>query len=97
MCGPDGVVYPMKGVFQELIKPSRLVFTTSAFEDQRGEWGLETHNTVTLVAVGRKTRLTVVARVMKQTSQTQAAIQGMDQGWSQSLDRLEICVDDSRG
>src|SRR3982074_2584510 len=30
MRGPDGVVYPMKGVFHEIVEPERLVFTSSA-------------------------------------------------------------------
>src|SRR5437016_584736 len=30
MAGPDGVVYPMKGVFQEIVAPQRLVFISSA-------------------------------------------------------------------
>ena len=27
MCGPDGTVYPMTGVYQEVVEPERLVFT----------------------------------------------------------------------
>jgi len=36
MRGPDGVVYPMKGVFHEIVEPERLVFTSTAFEDAQG-------------------------------------------------------------
>ncbi|MGZ3593758.1 MAG: SRPBCC domain-containing protein, partial [Syntrophales bacterium] len=32
MRGPDGVVYPMKGIFHEIAEPERLVFTSSAIE-----------------------------------------------------------------
>src|SRR3984885_10858283 len=30
MRGPDGTVYPMSGVYQEIVKPERLVFTSDA-------------------------------------------------------------------
>lgn len=36
MRGPDGNMYPMKGVFQEIIPPQRLVFSSSALEDEKG-------------------------------------------------------------
>src|SRR2546425_12602849 len=29
MRGPDGVVHPMAGVYQEIVEPERLVFTSS--------------------------------------------------------------------
>jgi uncharacterized protein YndB with AHSA1/START domain len=47
MIGPDGAVYPMKGVFREIAEPERLVFTTTALEDEQGNPGLENLNTVT--------------------------------------------------
>jgi uncharacterized protein YndB with AHSA1/START domain len=36
MRGPDGIVYPMKGIFHEIVEPERLVFTSTAFEDKEG-------------------------------------------------------------
>ena len=47
MLGPDGVLYPMKGVFREVVKPERLVFTASAFDDENGNLRLENLTTVT--------------------------------------------------
>src|SRR5690606_35626971 len=32
MLGPDGVIYPDVGVFEEVVEPERLVFTSSAVD-----------------------------------------------------------------
>jgi uncharacterized protein YndB with AHSA1/START domain len=88
MRGPDGVVYPMKGVFHEIVAPERLVFTTSAFEDAEGNPLLEDLNTVTFEEQGGKTKLTLRAIVVKSAPEVEAALAGMEEGWSQSLDRL---------
>src|SRR5215208_1788707 len=34
MRGPDGVMYPSKGVFHEIVEPERLVFSNTAMEDE---------------------------------------------------------------
>jgi uncharacterized protein YndB with AHSA1/START domain/DNA-binding transcriptional ArsR family regulator len=88
MRGPDGVVYPNKGVFHEIVEPERLVFTTSSFEDAEGNLQLEVLNTVTFAELGGKTKLTLQAVVVKSTSPVDAALTGMEEGWNQSLDRL---------
>lgn len=88
MRGPDGVVYPMKGVFHQIVEPERLVLTTSAFEDEAGNPRLEVLNTVTFAEHEGKTKLTLHAVVVKSTPEVAAALDGMEEGWSQSLDRL---------
>lgn len=88
MTGPDGVVYPMKGVFHEIDEPERLVLTTSALEDEAGHPQLEVLNTVTFAEQGGKTKLTLRAVVVKSAPEAGAALAGMEKGWSQSLDRL---------
>lgn len=88
MRGPDGVVYPMKGVFHEIAEPERLVFTSSAFEDEAGNPQLEVLNTVTFVEQGGKTKLTLQAVVVRSTPEVAAALAGMEEGWNQSLDKL---------
>src|SRR5260370_27297233 len=45
MRGPDGTVYPMTGIFQEINEPSRLVFITTPL-DEKGEPLFEVLNTV---------------------------------------------------
>jgi uncharacterized protein YndB with AHSA1/START domain len=88
MRGPDGVVYPMGGVFHEIIPPERPVFTSTAFGDEPGNHLLEVLNTVTFTDHNGKTKLTLRAVVVKSTPEIQGALDGMDEGWSQSLDRL---------
>ncbi len=89
MRGPDGAVYPMKGVFREIVPPERLVFATTAMEDEAGKPGLEVLNTVTFAEHRGQTRLTLHARVVKIAPAAAATLAGMEAGWTQSLDRLE--------
>jgi uncharacterized protein YndB with AHSA1/START domain/DNA-binding MarR family transcriptional regulator len=88
MRGPDGVEYPMQGVYHEVVPPERLVFTTRAVADAAGSFQLEVHNTVTFAELGGKTQLTLHAVVIKATSAAAGALAGMEAGWSQSLDKL---------
>jgi uncharacterized protein YndB with AHSA1/START domain len=86
MRGPDGTVYPMSGVYREIVEPQRLVFT-SVFPDE-GEAVFEILNTVTFVEDGGKTLVTVDARVIKATAEADFYLQGMEKGWVQQLERL---------
>ncbi len=88
MRAPDGVTYPMKGVFHEIVAPERLVFTSSALEDDEGNPQLEVLTTVTFAEHNGKTKLTLEAVVVKATPAAAAALDGMELGWRQSLDRL---------
>jgi uncharacterized protein YndB with AHSA1/START domain len=92
MIGPEGAVYPMKGVFREIVEPERLVFTTTAIEDEQGNPGLENLNTVTFAEHNGKTKLTLHVVVIKATPGAAAALAGMEQGWTQTLDRLDDLV-----
>jgi uncharacterized protein YndB with AHSA1/START domain len=96
MRGPDGAVYPMTGVFHEIVAPERLVFSSSAL-DQNGEPLFEILNTVTFADEGGKTRLTVRATVMDVKAGAAQHLAGMEQGWSQSLDRLGTEVEAGSG
>jgi uncharacterized protein YndB with AHSA1/START domain len=96
MRGPDGGVYPMKGVFHEIVVPQRLVFTTRAFEDEQGSPQLEALHTVTFDDLGGKTKLTLQARVVKWTPEVAEALAGMEEGWVQALERLAESLRKSR-
>ncbi len=91
MRAPDGVVYPMTGVFQETVAPERLVFVSSALDDQ-GNSMFDVLNTVTFVEQHGKTELTLQARVIKATAQAPQYLKGMEMGWEQTLDRLQDYV-----
>lgn len=92
MRAPDGTVYPMTGVFHEVVEPERLVFTSKAHEDETGYAPLETHNTVTFAERGGKTVLTLKTLVVKAALEMAQALAGMEEGWNQSLDRLSVLV-----
>jgi uncharacterized protein YndB with AHSA1/START domain len=88
MQGPDGSVFPMKGTFEEIVSPERLVFVSSAIEDENGVPALEARNTVLFEVAGGKTKLTVIDQVTRVTPDAAFAIAGMEQGWNESLDKL---------
>ena len=92
MRAPDGVVYPMKGVFEEIDEPERLVFIGSAL-DEKGNSMFDVLNTVIFAEQHGKTALTLKARVIKAAAQAPQYLQGMQAGWTQSLDRLGAHLD----
>ena len=92
MTAPDGTVFPMGGVFREVIVPEKLVFTTTAFEDPQGHAGLENLNTVLFSEEGNQTRLTLHVEVLHASAAAQGALSGMEEGWTQSLVRLSAWV-----
>jgi uncharacterized protein YndB with AHSA1/START domain len=79
--------HPMGGEFREVIPPSKLVFTTTAFDGPDGP-KLRNRNTVTFEAQGDKTKVTLVAVVEYAAPDMAMALGGMEQGWSESLDKL---------
>jgi uncharacterized protein YndB with AHSA1/START domain len=99
MRGPNGTIYPMKGVFREIVEPERLVFASSTLEDEHGKPLLEILNTVTFEDYNGLTKLTLhavlVTKDFQMTPQVAAALAGMEQGWSESLYRLGDELDNS--
>lgn len=86
MRAPNGVIYPMKGVF-EIVEPERIVFVSSAL-DENGNSMFDVLNTITFVEQHGKTSLTMQARVLRETAVAPQYLQGMEVGWNQTLDRL---------
>jgi len=91
MRGPDGTVYPMTGVYQTIVEPERLVFT-SAVPDDKGRSLFEVLTIVTFAEQGGKTTQTLQARVVKKTAAAAPYLAGMEAGWTQSLERLDAYV-----
>ena len=79
--------HPMGGEFREVVKNSKLVFTTTAFDGPDGP-KLRNLNTVTFEAQGDKTKVTLVAVVEYAAPDMAMALGGMEHGWSESLDKL---------
>jgi uncharacterized protein YndB with AHSA1/START domain len=88
MVGPDGTKYPMAGTFLEIVPPERLVFTTSLL-DTKGETLFEQLNVVTFEDVDGKTKLTLRTMVTRTSVTAPRYFDGMDRGWSESLERLQ--------
>ena len=87
MRGPDGTVYPMAGRYREIVPPERLVFISAAL-DTEGTPLFEVLTTVTFAERGGKTALTLQARVIRTSADAAPYLQGMEAGWTQSLERL---------
>jgi uncharacterized protein YndB with AHSA1/START domain len=91
MRGPDGTVYPMTGVYTEIIEPERLAFTSGAL-DKKGQPLFEVLTTVTFTEHAGKTTLKLHARVVKATPAAAPHLAGMQVGWTQTIDRLSEFV-----
>ena len=87
MRAPDGAEHPMTGVFREVTAPTRLVFTSAAV-DRDGKPLLEGLTTVTFAEQGGRTKLTVESRAVGLVAYAARMLEGMDAGWTQSIDRL---------
>ncbi|HEY4044783.1 MAG TPA: SRPBCC domain-containing protein [Rhodopila sp.] len=97
MRAPDGTDYPCQGMYLEIIPNERLVFTNIA-TDAGGKPVLDGLTTVSFAAVNGKTRLTVSTGAAALVADAVKYLQGMEMGWTQSLERLELeAVSVSRG
>jgi uncharacterized protein YndB with AHSA1/START domain len=91
MRAPDGTVYPMSGVYREVVPPERLVFTSNAL-DKEGRAMFENLNTVVFTEHGGKTTVTLRAEVLKSSAAAVQYLAGMEMGWKLTLDRLGAFV-----
>jgi len=87
MRGPDGTIYPMSGESREIKEPSKIVFTANAL-DANGDAMFENLNTVTFDEKGGKTTMKLHVRVLSAGPEAAKHLNGMSQGWNQSLDRF---------
>ncbi|ELZ02368.1 SRPBCC family protein [Natrialba asiatica] len=94
MQGPDGTIYPDTGVYHVVDEPERLEVTSRALEDEDGIPQLEVYQTVTFAERGEQTELTIRAEVIRASEAVADSLEGMEQGWSQSLDKLEGFIAD---
>ena len=89
MQAPDGTVFPMTGVYREVIPNEKLVFTSYAFlGSPDGEPGLEAISTATFIAEGKKTRVIWEQTITAYKPEFVEAIAGMEEGMKQTFDRL---------
>jgi uncharacterized protein YndB with AHSA1/START domain len=88
MRAPNGGIYPMKGEVREIVPPERLVFTNIAL-DEAGNPVIDGLTTVTFVEESGKTKLTLHTRGTALFDYAAAYLNGMDAGWTQSMDKLQ--------
>ncbi len=102
MRSPEGVDYPIRGIYLEVKAPERLVFT-DVMDEHPAEWhealnkyrqgedkaAQELVTTVTLEEQHGKTKLTIVSRFASASDRDAFMKMGMAEGWAQSLERLE--------
>ena len=89
---PNGMESPTGGEFMEVDPLERLVFTTAAFEGPDGVPLFEVRNTATFADRGDKTELTLHAVVTKASPEMAAPLAGMEEGWLQSLEKLDALL-----
>ena len=87
MRAPDGQEFSSFGAVKEVRPLEKLVFSSWLNGDD-GKPILVDETTVTLADLKGKTKITVNARVLEVTDEGKGAIDGMEQGWNETLDRL---------
>ena len=92
MQGPNGVRYPTRGVFTKIVAPELIVFHNIK-EDDNGKAELEVINTVTFTEEDGKTKMLFNARVIMSTPEACQSVDGMNNGWNQSIDRFAETLD----
>jgi uncharacterized protein YndB with AHSA1/START domain len=90
MRGPDGNVYPCTGIFREVVKPERIVYTGPSEKNHPCGAGLPPNAIVTVdfVEHDRKTTLTIHTRLESVVDLDAAVDAGFVPGWDSSLERL---------
>ena len=91
MRAPDGVEHQMQGVFREVVEPERLVFTNRAL-GPNGETLLEGLTSVTFTEQEGKTTMTLETSAVALVARAGTMLDGMNEGWNQSLERLTIVL-----
>lgn len=96
MRAPDGHEYPCQGVYREVSRPEKLVFTNNAIGPD-GNPVIEGLTSVHFSEEQGKTTLTLRTRGKAVVEFARAYLSGMEAGWAQSLDKLEEEVQRSLG
>jgi uncharacterized protein YndB with AHSA1/START domain len=104
MRSPEGVDYPIKGAYLEIVKPERLVMTMDLsehpkefhelFNKARGRKGppMQLVMTVIFEQEKGKTRLTIMQRFESAADRDANVKLGAPEGWGGSLDKLSALL-----
>lgn len=90
MRGPDGVLYPSKGIYREIVAPERIVYLGVADGGHACGGGLPPRAlvTVTFAEHDGKTTLTIHTRFESAADGDAAEEAGFNPGWASCLERL---------
>lgn len=88
MKGPGGYENDLDGTFHEIVEPEKLVMTITGFKDENGIPKIENYFTITFTEKDGKTEMIVHVKVKKVAPELEFALNGMQEGTSQSLDKL---------
>jgi uncharacterized protein YndB with AHSA1/START domain len=88
MLAGDGTHYPMDGVFTTVTENSKLIFTCGPVEKD-GSHPFEVENNISFIPINGTTEVVLVATISKIKPAATPYLKGMEEGWSQSLDKLK--------
>ena len=91
MRAPWNAEYPMEGVFREVVKNEKLVFTNNAIDDKGGIL-IQSVTTVTFESAGGKTKMTMHTDAKGMVDIAARMLEGMEAGWTQSFDKLADAI-----
>jgi uncharacterized protein YndB with AHSA1/START domain len=91
MRGPDGAEHPMQGVFREVVPHERLIFSFIP-NDADGRPLIDGLTTVTFSDDQGGTKLTIHTRAVALAEIANRMLDGVNAGWTQSIDRLARLV-----
>lgn len=94
MRGPDPYgTNPVFGEFIEIERPERLSMVLRAFKQPDGNWGIEHVSTFRFEdAPGGGTTMHMTTVVQQVSEAMLPALAGMEEGWSQSFEKLEAVL-----
>lgn len=87
MTGPDGVVYPMEGTVEWIDIPRSLIITTVAL-GKDDKVLIADLNTINFSEAHGETSIDLHVEVLRVDPTAMSSVEGMEQGWNESLDRL---------
>lgn len=88
-----GTRWPMEATFTVVEEPTKLVYKAHAWTESAEEaTAIETVQELTLTEEGGKTKLFLKAAINKAGPQAGGAVEGMQYGYSQQLDKLDTLL-----
>jgi uncharacterized protein YndB with AHSA1/START domain len=91
MRSPEGKDYCIRGIYQEIAEPERIIFT-HAWENPEGKPGHETLVTVSFSKYGEKTGEQTKLTFHQGVFESVAERNSHEEGWNECFDKLADCL-----